>query len=52
MKGYERNDAELVRLLRTAAGQIEGVVKMIDEKKYCIDISNQIMAAQAILPIR
>ncbi len=49
MKGYERNDAELVRLLRTAAGQIEGVVKMIDEKKYCIDISNQIMAAQAIL---
>ena len=49
MKGYERNDAELVRLLRTAAGQIEGVVKMIDEKKYCIDISNQIMATQAIL---
>lgn len=49
MKGYERNDAELVRLLRTASGQIEGVVKMIDEKKYCIDISNQIMAAQAIL---
>lgn len=49
MNGYERNDAELVRLLRTAAGQIEGVVKMIDEKKYCIDISNQIMAAQAIL---
>lgn len=49
MNGYERNDAELKRLLRTAAGQIEGVVKMIDEKKYCIDISNQIMAAQAIL---
>lgn len=49
MKGYERNDAELVRLLKTAAGQIEGVVRMIDEKKYCIDISNQIMAAQAIL---
>ncbi len=49
MKGYERNDAELKRLLRTASGQIEGVVKMIDEKKYCIDISNQIMAAQAIL---
>lgn len=49
MKGYERNDAEFVRLLRTAAGQIEGVVRMIDEKKYCIDISNQIMATQAIL---
>ena len=54
MNGYERNDAELKRLLRTASGQIEGVVKMIDEKKYCIDISNQIMsnqimAAQAIL---
>lgn len=49
MNGYERNDAELKRLLRTASGQIEGVVRMIDEKKYCIDISNQIMAAQAIL---
>ena len=44
-----RDDAKLIRLLKTAGGQIDGIVKMIEEKKYCIDVSNQIMAAQAIL---
>lgn len=44
-----RDDAKLIRLLRTAGGQIEGIIKMIEEGKYCIDISNQIMAAQAVL---
>lgn len=37
------------RLLKTAKGQIDGIIKMIDEDQYCIDISNQIMATQAIL---
>lgn len=37
------------RLLKTARGQIDGILKMIDEDRYCIDISNQIMATQAIL---
>ena len=32
------------RLLKTARGQIDGILKMIDEDRYCIDISNQIMA--------
>lgn len=45
----ERDDAKLIRLLKTAGGQIEGIIKMIEEGKYCIDISNQIMAAQAVL---
>ncbi len=44
-----RDDAKLIRLLKTAGGQIEGIIKMIEEKKYCIDISNQLLAAQAIL---
>ena len=44
-----RDDEKLKRLLKTAGGQIEGIIKMIDEKKYCIDISNQIMACQAVL---
>ncbi len=44
-----RDDAKLIRLLKTAGGQIEGIIKMIEEGKYCIDISNQIMAAQAVL---
>ena len=37
------------RLLRTARGQMDGILKMIEEDRYCIDISNQIMACQAIL---
>lgn len=36
------------RLLKTARGQIDGILKMIDEDRYCIDISNQIMASQSI----
>ena len=44
-----RDYAKLIRLLKTAGGQIEGIIRMIEEKKYCIDVSNQIMAAQAIL---
>ena len=37
------------RLLKTAAGQIEGITKMVEENRYCIDISNQLMAVQSIL---
>ena len=37
------------RLLKTAAGQIEGILKMVEEDRYCIDISNQILAVQSIL---
>jgi CsoR family transcriptional regulator, copper-sensing transcriptional repressor len=35
--------------LKTAKGQIEGIIKMIEEDRYCIDISNQIFAAQSLL---
>ena len=35
--------------LKTARGQIEGIIKMIEEGRYCVDISNQIIAAQALL---
>ena len=37
------------QLLNTARGQIDGILKMIEENRYCIDVSNQIMACQAIL---
>lgn len=37
------------RSLKTARGQIDGIIKMIEEDRYCIDISNQIMATIAIL---
>ncbi len=37
------------RLLKTARGQIYGLLKMVEEDRYCIDISNQLLATQAIL---
>lgn len=40
---------QIARLLKTSRGQIDGVLKMIDQDKYCIDIVNQIMACDAVL---
>lgn len=43
-------DPEKVRpLVLTARGQVEAVVKMIDEDRYCIDIVNQLLAAESLL---
>lgn len=38
-----------MRSLKTARGQIDGILKMIDDDRYCIDISNQILAVIALL---
>ena len=35
--------------LKTSKGQIEGIIKMIEDGRYCVDISNQIIAAQGLL---
>ena len=43
------NKKQIERLLKTARGQIDGVLKMMEDDKYCIDIVNQILASQAIL---
>ena len=40
---------QVSRLLKTAQGQISGILKMVEEDRYCIDISNQLMATQSIL---
>jgi len=36
-------------LLKTARGQVEAVQKMVEEDRYCIDVSKQILAAIALL---
>lgn len=40
---------KVTRLLKTARGQIDGILKMVEDNRYCVDISNQLMATQAIL---
>ncbi len=41
--------AKILRLLKTARGQLDGIVKMVEEDRYCIDISTQVMATEALL---
>lgn len=41
--------AKVTKLLKTARGQIDGILHMIEEDRYCIDISHQLMATGAIL---
>lgn len=43
------NKIKINRLLKTARGQIDGILKMIEDNRYCLDVSNQIMATNAIL---
>lgn len=40
---------KITRLLKTARGQLDGLLKMVEDDRYCIDISTQISATQAIL---
>lgn len=46
MKANKKN---VTRLLKTARGQLDGIINMVEDDRYCIDIYNQILAAQAIL---
>lgn len=41
--------SKILRLLKTARGQMDGIIKMVEENRYCIDISQQVMATGAIL---
>lgn len=35
--------------LKTSKGQIEGIINMIEDGRYCVDVSNQIIAVQSLL---
>ena len=48
MKNHPSHQSQLSALKRVE-GQVRGVIKMIDEGKYCIDVLNQIKAAKAAL---
>ena len=43
----ERNSA--LKALKISRGQIDGIIKMIEEGRYCIDIANQLLATQSLL---
>lgn len=35
--------------LKTARGQIDGIIKMIEDDRYCVDISTQILSVISLL---
>lgn len=39
----------VTRMLKTARGQIDGILRMVEEDRYCVDISTQLMATQALI---
>lgn len=39
----------IIQRLKIASGQLEGLIKMVESDRYCIDISNQLLATSAIL---
>jgi DNA-binding FrmR family transcriptional regulator len=45
----EKEQADIKKRLRRIGGQIGGIEKMVDERRYCVDVLQQIMAARAAL---
>lgn len=43
------DQAAVLRLLKNARGQIDGIIRMVEDDRYCMDISQQVMAADAML---
>ena len=43
------NHKKVTRQIKIARGQLDGILKMIEEDRYCVDISNQILATLAVL---
>ena len=35
---------DIVHKLKIARGQLDGILQMVEENRYCVDISNQLLA--------
>ena len=38
-----------LNLLKTAKGQLDGIIKMIESDRYCVDISKQLLAVDSLI---
>ena len=41
--------SDIVHKLKIARGQIDGILQMVEEDRYCVDISTQLQSTQALL---
>ena len=44
-----KDQEKIKKYLTIAKGQLDGVIKMIDDDRYCLDVSDQLMATRALL---
>jgi DNA-binding FrmR family transcriptional regulator len=49
MEHGSHDSHKAVDLLKTARGQIDAILRMVEEDRYCIDVSKQVHAAVALL---
>lgn len=42
-------EKEVKQLLKTAEGQLKAILSMYDNHRYCVDITKQVLALQALL---
>lgn len=46
----KQNDKiKVLNKLKTARGQLDAIIRMVDEDRYCVEISKQILAVQSLL---
>jgi DNA-binding FrmR family transcriptional regulator len=45
----ETTRADAIHRLKSAAGHINGIIRMLEEDRYCIDVIKQIQATQIAL---
>lgn len=44
-----KDQNKVKKYISIAKGQLDGIIKMIDEDRYCLDVSDQLMATRALL---
>jgi DNA-binding FrmR family transcriptional regulator len=49
MDHCSRESAKAASLIKTARGQMDAILRMIEEDRYCVDVSKQVLAAAALL---
>ena len=45
----QEDKRKVLNLLKTVRGQLDGIIQMVENDRYCVDISKQILSAQALL---
>jgi len=44
-----KDQEKIKKYINIAKGQLEGIIKMIDEDRYCLDVSDQLLAIRSLL---